>query len=74
MSAISGSEYCELCGRTRPRDDQHCPNCGQPASSGVHAAPNLDECPYWLLGRWVMPSDFTEVDKAELVRQHEGSE
>ena len=52
-----------------PRDEEHCPNCGQPASSLFHATWNLEKCPYWLFGRWVMRSDFTEADEAELARQ-----
>jgi hypothetical protein len=45
--------YCESCDRHHPAGDLHCPNCGQPASSGFHASWSLDECPVWEEGRWV---------------------
>ena len=60
------------CGIGHPKGEEHCPNCGQPASSLLHATWNLEECPYWLFGRWVMPSDFTAADKAQLARQRGG--
>jgi hypothetical protein len=65
-------ENCELCGRWHRKGESHCPNCDQPAESGFHASGRLDKCPYWLLGRWVMPEDLTDDDRAELVRQREG--
>jgi hypothetical protein len=66
-------EDCGLCGRWHKKGESHCPNCGQPAESGFHAAMDLGKCPYWLLGRWVMPEDFTDDDRAELARQREGA-
>ena len=62
---------CSSCGIVHPPDDEHCPNCGQPASILFHASWNLEKCPYWLNGRWVLRADFTPADEAELARQRE---
>ena len=59
---------CDQCGHWHRKGEEHCPNCGQPAESGFHASMNLDDCPCWVFGRWVMPADLTAAEKAELER------
>ena len=47
--------WCERCDHHHVAGDSHCPNCGQPASSGFHACWNLDDCPEWVAGvGWVL--------------------
>jgi hypothetical protein len=56
--------YCESCGDHHAEDESHCPNCGQAASSGFHAAWNLDQCPIWINGRgWVPRADTTTEER-----------
>jgi hypothetical protein len=62
---------CDICGKWHRKGESHCPNCGEPASSLFHASWDLEKCPYWLSGRWVMPEDFTDADRAELAKQRD---
>jgi hypothetical protein len=49
---------CDDCGQRHPGNDQHCPNCQQPASTGFHAiepAERLKDCPVWIPGHgWLL--------------------
>ena len=49
---------CDECGHRHPGNDQHCPNCRQPASTGFHAiepTERLKDCPVWIPGQgWVL--------------------
>jgi len=40
----------ERCYAELERRATNCPNCGQPASSGLHASENLRDCPVWVPG------------------------
>ena len=56
---------CELCGQHHPEGEPHCPNCGQPAGSGFHAAWNLGQCPEWVDGRWIAGPGPTATGQEE---------
>lgn len=57
--------YCASCDRHHADGEEHCPNCWLPASSGFHAAPNIDECPIWITGRgWVPMEETTREERA----------
>lgn len=56
--------YCESCDRHHPAGDEHCPNCGQPASSGFHAGMNLADCPVWGGARgWIPTTELTPDER-----------
>jgi hypothetical protein len=53
-STTETHSLCEQCLRRHAEGEPHCPNCGQPASSGFHASDYLERCPDWIEGRgWV---------------------
>ena len=63
-TATEPQPYCQSCGHHHAEDESHCPNCGQSASSGFHAAWNLDQCPIWINGPgWVPRADTTTEER-----------